>query len=212
MPRSWSPTWNSSIAMTPTYSSRSMTARACDSACRLEVGRQDRARARPTSGGSPRDDGSRRADRTTTEPSRPRTPRIESSRSNATSRSRIDGTSPIARHASSASTGVVDHRLPLAVVAQPARLQHRRRPHPFHRRAELLRRRHRFVRRRSAGRRRRRAPSPAPGPARSRAPRPAGTRAPAPSGTAPRPTGTFSNSYVTTSAPSARRASASRSS
>ena len=42
--------------------------------------------------------------------------------------------------------GVVDHRLSLAVVAQPTRLQHGRRPDPFHRRTELVRRRHRFVR------------------------------------------------------------------
>ena len=42
--------------------------------------------------------------------------------------------------------GVVDHRLALPVVAQPARLQHRRVPTRPTAAAELLRRRHRFVR------------------------------------------------------------------
>ena len=54
----------------------------------------------------------------------PRTPRIESSRSNGTNASRIDGTSPTARHAPPRSSRWRIDRLALAVVAEPPRLQH----------------------------------------------------------------------------------------
>ena len=61
-----------------------------------------------------------------TVPSAPRAATTETSRSNGTKASRIEGAAPTARQAASRSVALADRRLALAVIAEAAGLEHRR--------------------------------------------------------------------------------------
>ena len=87
LPSSVSPTWNSSIASTPTWSEASPSPRA-RAPRRAPASAPDAAEpARASAAGSRRGAGSRRAASTATSPSGPRTATIDSSRSNGTNAS-----------------------------------------------------------------------------------------------------------------------------
>jgi hypothetical protein len=91
---------------------------------------------------------------------------MDSSRSNGTNRSRIRGTPPTPSHARLDVARLADHRLALAVVAEAARLQHRRQPHLGHGGLQLLQasRPVRTAWSRSRGRGRTTSPRAGPGP------------------------------------------------
>ena len=154
--------------------------------------------------------GSRPAGRSAIAPSRPRTPThrqlaLEAARS----ASKISGTAAERRPRGLGVGGAAQRELALAVVAEPARLEHRRagRARAIAR-VEVGARVDRGERRRRGCRARGRASSRRAGPARRRARAAAGRPARRSRARAPSATGTFSNSNVTTStrAGEARRA------
>ena len=102
-------------------------------------------------------------------PSRPRTARIDSSRSNGTNPSRISGTPPSSRPRGVDVGRGAQHDLALAVVAAAPRLQHRGQPERVDRGVERRRGRRRRGTARSRSRARGTSPSRRAGPGRRRA-------------------------------------------